>query len=83
MTKASMDGTPFDIQFRIVQPSGEIKWMHALGTTIMDSNGVISKLFGTAQDITERKRAEEVLRESNEQYRLLPIMSMTSFSFWI
>ena len=71
VTKASMDGTPFDIQFRIVQPSGEIKWMHALGTTIMDSNGVISKLFGTAQDITERKRAEEVLRESNEQYRLL------------
>jgi PAS domain S-box-containing protein/putative nucleotidyltransferase with HDIG domain len=70
VTKASMDGTPFDIQFRIVQPSAEIKWMHALGTTIMDSNGVISKLFGTAQDITERKRSEEELRKSEENFRL-------------
>ncbi len=71
VAKASMDGAPFDIQFRIVQPSGEIKWMHALGTTIMDSKGVISKLFGTAQDITERKRAEEELRTSHLQLRVL------------
>jgi PAS domain S-box-containing protein len=70
VAKASMDGAPFDIQFRIVQPSGEIKWMHSLGTTIMDSKGVILKLFGTAQDITERKRAEEELRKSEENFRL-------------
>ncbi|HEX7534413.1 MAG TPA: PAS domain S-box protein, partial [Syntrophales bacterium] len=69
VAKASTDGVPFDIQFRIVQPSGEIRWMHALGTTIMDSNGVISKLFGTAQDITERKKAEEAIKNSELKYR--------------
>jgi PAS domain S-box-containing protein/putative nucleotidyltransferase with HDIG domain len=71
ITKARMDGTPFNIQFRIVRPSGEIRWMHALGTTTMASNGVVSKLFGTAQDITERKKADDELKASEKKYRLL------------
>jgi len=71
VTKASTDGTHFDIQFRIVHPSGEIKWMHSLGTATMDTNGAVSKLFGTAQDITERKRVEAELRTSHLQLRAL------------
>ena len=72
VTKTSADGSPFDIQFRIVQPGGEIRWMHALGTAKMAANGVVSKLFGTAQDITARKQAEdEVKRQLAEKEILL------------
>ena len=69
VTLASAEGTPFDINFRIVRPDGEIRWMHAIGTTTKDEKGKVTKLFGTAQDITDRKGAEESLRESEEKYR--------------
>ena len=71
VTLASTEGTPFDIIFRIVRPDGEIRWMHSIGTTTKDEKGKVTKLFGTAQDITEVKRAEEALRESEEKYRTL------------
>ena len=71
VTLASTEGTPFDIIFRIVRPDGEIRWMHAIGTTTKDEKDNVTKLFGTAQDITERKRAEEALRESEQRHRRL------------
>ena len=43
--------------------------MHAIGATTKDEKGKVSKLFGTAQDITDHKRSEEALRESEEKYR--------------
>ncbi len=64
VTLASAEGTPFDITFRIVRSDGEIRWMHAIGTTTSDEKGNVAKVFGTAQDITDRKRAEEALQES-------------------
>ena len=67
IAKTSMDGTSFNIQFRIVRPSGEIRWMNSLGTAIIDSKGVVSKLFGSAQDITEGKQAEKNLLETLDQ----------------
>ena len=66
VTLASTEGTPFDIIFRIVRPDGEIRWMHSIGTTTKDEKGKVTKLFGTAQDITDRKQAEEALRESEK-----------------
>ena len=69
VTLASTEGTPFDIIFRIVRPDGEISWMHSVGTTIKDEKGKVTKLFGTAQDITDRKQAEETLRESENNLK--------------
>ncbi|MBN2323360.1 MAG: PAS domain S-box protein [Spirochaetes bacterium] len=68
--KAGMDGTPFDLVFRIVKPDGKMGWMHAIGTTLIDDEGNVTKLFGTAQDITNIKRAEEALRESEQRFKL-------------
>jgi PAS domain S-box-containing protein len=69
--RAGTDGTPFDLVFRIVKPGGKMGWMHAIGTTSMDDEGNVTKLFGTAQDITVLRKAEEDLRESEEKYRSL------------
>ncbi|MDQ1239482.1 MAG: two-component system, cell cycle sensor histidine kinase and response regulator CckA [Thermodesulfobacteriota bacterium] len=64
--RAGMDGTPFDLVFRIVKPDGELGWMNAIGTTSTDEEGNVTKLFGTAQDITVIKKAETALGESQE-----------------
>jgi PAS domain S-box-containing protein len=62
ITRASKDGTPFDITFRIVRPSGEMRWVHAIGMTTTEKTGKVERLFGTAQDITERTQQELLIK---------------------
>ena len=52
----------FSEQFRIVCPSGAVKWIEVRGFTAKDSAGNVKALVGTAQDITERRRAEQKFR---------------------
>jgi PAS domain S-box-containing protein len=49
----------FDERFRIVVPSGEVRWVWARGFPVPDANGIIRRLVGTALDITIQKQAEE------------------------
>src|ERR1700730_2120134 len=62
-----------DAEFRIVRPNGEVRTVHSVtpkrwssmpGDAKRDASGRAYKLFGTVQDITERKRAEEALKQS-------------------
>lgn len=59
--------TAFEHNYRINHPSGEVRWVHAYGEIVMDENGAIVGLQGTCQDITERKRAEDAVRASDER----------------
>src|SRR5258706_7033280 len=61
----------FDMEFRIVRPNGEVRFLHSQGDVIRDERGRPVRIFGTAQDITERKRAEEQLKATTEQLRAL------------
>lgn len=61
---------PFDISFRTIMSSGEIKWLHSYGYLYKNKNGQ-DYVFGVTQDITERKLSEETLRQSEERYRML------------
>lgn len=60
---------PFD--FRIVQGDGSIRSLSARGETSFNQAGQPLRMVGIAIDITERKRAEEALRASEEKYRSL------------
>src|SRR5258706_4763108 len=60
-----------DVEFRIVRPNGEVRFLHSQGDVIRDERGRPLRRFGTAQDITERKRAEEQLKATTEQLRAL------------
>ncbi len=63
--------SPYAVEFRAVWPDGSIHHIASLGRMVRDASGAPLRLIGITQDITERKRAEEALRESEERYRLL------------
>ncbi|MDH4343942.1 MAG: PAS domain S-box protein, partial [Nitrospira sp.] len=66
---------PFELTYRILVKSGEIKWVWERGEGIYAPDGTLSYLEGFVTDITERKRAEHLLRQSEERYRRLITIS--------
>jgi PAS domain S-box-containing protein len=62
--EAIRSGERADCEHRIVRPNGEIRIVHSLGDLKKDSSGRPYQMFGTTQDITERKRAEEALQQT-------------------
>lgn len=61
----------FALEHRIVLPNGQARVIHSLGEAVLDARGSLIRLVGTGHDITERKRAEEQVRQSREQLRRL------------
>lgn len=59
-----------NLTYRIIRPNGETRWIHANTNVVKDSQGNNIE-YGYAEDITERKRAEEELLHSEQKYRLL------------
>ena len=53
-----------DFEFRTVLPDGTVKYCHALAHPVLNANGELVEILGTTADITERKKAEEALRQS-------------------
>ncbi len=56
----------FDDEYRIIRPDGEIRWLHTQGRKVHDKEGGITRIIGTAEDITDRKEAQIQLEEINE-----------------
>ena len=63
-------GTPWDLELELITAKGRRIWVRALGMAER-KNGKTVRLFGAFQDITERKQAENQLRESNERFTRL------------
>ncbi|MCX5976930.1 MAG: PAS domain S-box protein, partial [Coprothermobacterota bacterium] len=61
----------YDTEFRVVRPNGAIRHIRARASMHRDAAGQPARLIGTNYDITERKQAEETLRNSEEKYRKL------------
>lgn len=60
-------GIPYEIELDIITSSGSIKQIISIGTAKKDSNNKIIGCYGTAQDVTERKQAEDALRKRTAQ----------------
>jgi PAS domain S-box-containing protein len=58
-------------EYRVVRPDGTIRWVWDRGFPICDESGRVGRIAGIAEDITERKRVEQVLREGEERFRTL------------
>ena len=66
---ALYEGEPYDFEHRIVRPSGEERVVHRQAQLYLDEEGQSQRMVGTVHDITEQKRAEKALRESEERFR--------------
>lgn len=62
---------PFDVEYRVVRPDGSERTIWARGYPIYNSAGAIYRFAGVAEDITERKRAEEEVRVSEQRFQAL------------
>ena len=59
----------YTVDFRIVLPDGTVKYLEAIGHHRFSADGELVQVVGTNIDVTERKRAEEALRESEARSR--------------
>ena len=63
---------PFNKEYRIVRAQdGRLCWVHGIGELRFNISGEVMEMFGTIQDITERRQVEELLQESEQRHRLL------------
>jgi PAS domain S-box-containing protein len=60
---------PFEHEYRIVRPTGESRWIFTHSRPIFDADGALTAMQGICQDITDRKLAEESIRESEKRAR--------------
>jgi PAS domain S-box-containing protein len=67
LAEALRGGPRYDVEYRVARPNGELRIIHSQGDVTRDESGRPHRIFGTIQDITERKQAEEALREAQTE----------------
>ena len=60
---------PFAIDHRVVRPDGEVRLLHCRGDVLKGDDSSAVRVVGTAQDVTEQRRADAALREAEERFR--------------
>jgi PAS domain S-box-containing protein len=76
--RAVRDGSEFTSQYRLLQADGTIRWVSARGRCNHDASGHPLRFSGVIIDITDQKRREDALRDSEERYRVLTELSPQS-----
>ena len=66
-------GTSYELDYRIVRSDGQVRYIEGRGEAVVNEQGQVIRLFGTALDITDRKRVEEALQESVQRERAIAL----------
>ena len=69
LAASNENDAPFDLEFRIALKDGRERWLYSRGAVSRDASGKALRVHGASIDVTERKRTEEKLRESEERLR--------------
>jgi PAS domain S-box-containing protein len=61
----------YNEEYRIVRPDGSMRWIHDRAFPVKDEDGNLWRIVGIAEDVTGRKRTEELLRKSEADLRTM------------
>jgi len=79
--RAIAETSDYEVEFRIVLQNGTVKFIHTVGHPVLNAEGALVEFVGSSTDITERKRAEESLRQTEaELVRVSRVTSMGELS---
>src|SRR6185369_704502 len=70
-TRSVRTGEPYEAEHRVLDAGGTYRWFHSRGLPLRDGSGQIVRWYNLLTDIDERKRAEEALRASERESRLI------------
>jgi two-component system sensor kinase FixL len=59
--------TPLEVEYRIVQPDGSLRWVMSKGKILWDESGASARMIGVNVDMTDRKRAEIEAQEHRRE----------------
>jgi PAS domain S-box-containing protein len=62
--RAIREKSDYDIEYRILLPGGAVRHLHSVGHPVLDASGNLVQFVGSSTDITERRQAEEALRQA-------------------
>jgi two-component system sensor histidine kinase UhpB len=62
---------PYDIEYRVRTRAGEYRWIQSRAQALWDVSGTAYRMVGWIMDVTERRRADEALRQSTEELQRL------------
>jgi len=69
ISAALRDDQPFEMDYRFFRSDGTVAILHTIGQVVRDGAGAPLRMVGVVQDITERRLAEDRLRESEDRFR--------------
>jgi PAS domain S-box-containing protein len=69
LDRATSEKSDYEVEFRILPPDGSIKHIHTVGHPVLNEPGDLVQFVGSSTDITERKQAEEKIRQSEVELR--------------
>jgi PAS domain S-box-containing protein len=62
--RAISEKSEYEIEYRILLPGGAIRHVHSVGHPVLSASGDLVRFVGSSTDVTERKQAEEALRQT-------------------
>ncbi|MGB3297451.1 MAG: PAS domain S-box protein [Phormidesmis sp.] len=76
LEQAIASDRPYDVEYRILWDDGSVHWVVSRAYLVASETGEPERLVGISINITERKRAEEAIRESEQRFRHIVESSM-------
>ncbi|MBE0627840.1 MAG: PAS domain-containing protein [Burkholderiales bacterium] len=71
LNEAAETGEPYKDEYRLTRTDGRIVWVSARGYIVRDADGSVLRVIGVAQDVSDIKQAEQALRASERELRLI------------
>jgi len=62
--RAINEKSDYELEYRILLPGGAVRHLHSVGHPVLDASGSLVQFVGSSTDITERRQAEEALRQA-------------------